>query len=314
MNTQQPNCWVLTDGKMGCRRQALGLAKALGWNWTEKTAHKRRPYYWLPASWRWGSLQQLSQNSDSLSPPWPDWVISCGFRVVPISLAIKAASSNTTQLIHVQNPRIGLHHFDWVIAAHHDQITGPNVLQHLGALHDLNPQQFTPNPTNIDHPKTLSLIIGGDTKHHRLSKQAIARLLTTLTSIAQQWPGRCLWVTSRRTPDALSKAIRHLASAHQGQWIGPNQPGGYQQALQSADCLLVTNDSCSMLTECTATGKPIHILDFPGFKNKRKYKHLINDLIRKGYATPYQGEFKQRPYPPLFEAQRIAELIQGNAS
>jgi mitochondrial fission protein ELM1 len=302
-------CWVLTDGKMGCRRQAMGLAKALPWQWSEKVACRRRPFYWLPASWHYGSLKQLTKHSDALQPPWPNWVISCGYRAVPLSLAIKAASGEQTRLIHVQNPRINLSHFDWVIAADHDHLAGPNVLTHLGALHDLNPNELSPTAPMDQNHHVLTIVVGGHTKHQRLGDRAITQLTSTLREMAQQWPGQCRWVTSRRTPSKLVKNIQQLAIENAGEWVDPTQRDGYRNALRLANTIVVTNDSSSMTTECTASGKPVYSLPLPQFKPKKKHQEMIKSMINNGLIKRYSGSFDDWSYPPHFEAKRIADAI-----
>ena len=238
-----------------------------------------------------------------------NWVISCGFRAVPISLAIKAASQGQTRLIHVQNPRINLSHFDWVVAAQHDHLHGPNVLTHLGALHDLHPDELSSQTPANEHPHTLAVVVGGDTKHQRLNDRAITAFTQTLGEIAHHWPGQCRWVTSRRTPLNLLQNIQQLATQTSGQWVSPEQPDGYRDALRAANTIMVTNDSSSMTTECTASGKPVYSLSLPHFRLKRKHQELLNSLIKKGYVRQYSGTFDDWSYRPLFEAKRIAEAI-----
>lgn len=309
-------CWVLTDGKMGCRRQALGLAKALGWTFVEKKASRRKPWYWLPPHWHWGALTQRTHGSDPLEGPWPDWVISCGFRSIPMSLAIRHASGGQTRCIHIQNPRIHPKHFDWVIAAEHDHLKGDNVITHLGALNDISATAID-QVCQSNHDLIASLptprcavIIGGDTKQYRMQPSDIEATLNHIGSIQQAWQGSLILLSSRRTPQPLREGIAKLCEGNPSlKHFAPDVPNGYFTALGSADCLMVSNDSSSMISECCSTGKPVYIINLPGLKNKKKIKELIESLIEKGYCRVHQDTLEAWSYAPLQESERVAKVL-----
>lgn len=309
-------CWVLTDGKMGCRRQALGLVKALGWTYVEKKASRRKPWYWLPPHWYWGALKQCTHDSDPLESPWPDWIIGCGYRSIPISLAIRHASAGKTRCIHVQNPRINPRHFDWVIAAEHDHLKGANVITHLGALNDISTTAID-EACQMNQHLTASLtrpccavIIGGDTKQYRMNEADIEATLAHIQSIEQQWPGSMIILSSRRTPASLRQGIvKQCENKSTLRHFGPDVPNGYFTALGIADCLIVSNDSSSMISECCSTGKPVYIINLPGLKNKKKINELIESLMINGYCRIHKDRLETWAYTPLQESQKVAEAL-----
>ena len=312
----ETSCWVLTDGKMGCRRQARGLAKALMLPYLEKIAHKRKPYYWLPARCYRGSLKHLHPSSDTLLAPWPSYVIACGYRTVPISLAIRAASSGQSCCIHVQNPRIPSHYFDWVVAAEHDQLHGANVITHLGALHDIDAKdlaQARQAPLAQLDPargKPLGIVIGGSTARQRLSPVAIKRLTQSIAHIVASWQGPCWLLSSRRTPKALYEKLQTLSMAHQHCTLMPHDiPQAYVATLALADTIMVTEDSSSMISEACGSGKPVYILPLAGYRQRQKIKYLLDELQKKGYCRPWQGHFASWSYTPLDAARQAADRL-----
>ena len=129
------HCWVVTDGSAGNENPALGLAQAVGLETQIKRLRPRPPWTWLPGNLWPLPWAALGADSDSLAPPWPDLVISCGRRSVPYSLAIRRAGAACN--VHIQNPRIGLKHFDLVAAPRHDGLSGANVISTNGSLHRL---------------------------------------------------------------------------------------------------------------------------------------------------------------------------------
>ncbi|MGC2413302.1 MAG: ELM1/GtrOC1 family putative glycosyltransferase, partial [Stellaceae bacterium] len=68
----RPSVWVLHDGKPGMASQALGLAEATGFPFTEKILSIRRPWAWLPPRLWLAPLAAATEAGLTLEPPWPD--------------------------------------------------------------------------------------------------------------------------------------------------------------------------------------------------------------------------------------------------
>ena len=86
--TEVPRVWILSDGKMGHTTQSEGLAKSLGWPYETKQLHFQpwnhtQKLFWslLPPH----TLGLNKANSSALEPPWPDVIISTGWRPAPIA-------------------------------------------------------------------------------------------------------------------------------------------------------------------------------------------------------------------------------------
>src|SRR5690348_7360357 len=103
-NRYGPRVWVLHDGKPGMRSQALGLAEATGFPFSEITLSVRRPWAWLPPQLWVAPFAAVSSAGRPLAPPWPDLLIGCGRNTVRPALAIRRASGGATLTVHVQDP------------------------------------------------------------------------------------------------------------------------------------------------------------------------------------------------------------------
>src|SRR6056297_791000 len=96
--------WVLTSGRTGDDKQSLRLANALGLPFEEK----RIRFNQHARSWRLvfgASVRSIdTPRSSPLEPPWPDVVISSGWRQVPVVRWIKQRSAGKTRLVQMNRP------------------------------------------------------------------------------------------------------------------------------------------------------------------------------------------------------------------
>ena len=74
-----------------------------------------------------------------------DIIISCGRKSVIPSIHLKSISNKKVFNIHIQDPKVDLNHFDFVIAPEHDGIKGSNVISTKGAIHYLTKNEIEEN-------------------------------------------------------------------------------------------------------------------------------------------------------------------------
>src|SRR5579863_10530485 len=134
MTGPSPSVWVLHDGKPGMASQALGLAEAAGFAFSEKPLSVRRPWSWLPPLLWVAPLSAATEAGLPLAPPWPDLVIGCGRNTVRPALAIRRAGGGRTLAAQIQDPRVGQGEFDMLFVCEHDRLRGPRVIVTRGAL------------------------------------------------------------------------------------------------------------------------------------------------------------------------------------
>ena len=72
-------------------------------------------------------------------------VISCGRKSVIPSIFLKKKYKNKIMNIHIQDPKVSLKNFDFVVAPEHDELKGENVLNTKGAIHYLRQKELDEN-------------------------------------------------------------------------------------------------------------------------------------------------------------------------
>lgn len=268
-NAVPPTLWLLLGNRAGDNAQVTGLGEALGWPSLVKQLrfnawHHNRNLF-LGASSR--TVDQ--RRSDRLGPPWPDLVIAAGRRSAPVARWIRRRSGGRTKLVHIGRPWAPLRWFDLVITTPQYGVPWrPNVLINAAPLHAVTPERMAAAARQWDSrlkalPRPwIALMIGGPTHPYRFEPTHAAALAAQAVAMARERGGSLLVTTSGRSPAFAGKVLETtLADVphHLFLWgeAGPENP--YFAYLAQADEFIVTGDSVSMLTEATATGRPVAI-------------------------------------------------------
>jgi mitochondrial fission protein ELM1 len=306
--------WVLTEGMAGMVTQAVGLAEAVGLPFVEKTVAVQSPWRWLPPRFWPPGILGTAAGDDTLSPPWPDIVISCGRKAVGPAREIKRRSGGRTFTVHVQDPHVPSHAFDLVIVAAHDHYHGPNVIETKGALHRVTPErlqqataEYAPTLASFPRPFT-TVLVGGANRVYRFTPENAADFGKRLAAFVREIGGTLLVTPSRRT-GPQNEAVLREALAGTGAVIwdgqGPNPYFGY---LALADQIVVTCDSVSMVSEACATGKPVYVYDLPG--GSRKFRRFHELLRGEEITRAFTGAVSTWSYPSFDETARIGAEIR----
>ena len=338
------SCWGLTSGQAGMTAQVRALAQALQLSPQMKKIDIRKPFSYLPNEiyppFRKLVIPHLlAPGSDSLLPPYPDIVISCGRRAGLVAMAMRSTSPSLTlppagggdtRFIHIQDPHISPRYFDAVIAMQHDKITGPNVIKTRFALHAVTPetlceaqQKFAPLFVSYHAPK-VAVLLGGSTNKYTLSSDAMAGVIDSLRKLLANTQASLLITPSRRTGE---NNIRLLRATFTPTLPSPAGGGGtgrgrvyiydftaenpYLGLLACADTIIVTNDSVNMMSEAHATGKPIYILPLPGHSNTKPAR-FAESLIADGIARTLSNSLETWTYPLSGEMDLLAEKVASH--
>ena len=130
---------LLTQGMHGMISQVEGLAKALELDFTHHTVELNNFWKFFPPK-----LTPISQKVfEKINTSNFDVIISCGRKSVIPSIYLKKNSDRKVINIHIQDPKVSLHNFNFVVAPEHDGLSGDNVLQTKGAIHYLTKKEIT---------------------------------------------------------------------------------------------------------------------------------------------------------------------------
>ena len=315
MNKSNFSCWIVTEGMAGTENQCLGITDQLGITPEIKRIKLRFPWKQLSPYFRVGQKWACSQNSDSLTAPWPDLVIASGRKSIPAALHIKKASKNKTLVVQVQDPRISSKHFDLVVVPQHDPTRGDNVMTTTGALHRVTAEKRKTESAkfpNLYHEGLphIAVLLGGNSRAHTVTKDGMRKLAAALAELAHGH--RILMTASRRTPDDCLDILKDGLTDHENVylWDGTGD-NPYFAFLEFADYIMVTEDSVSMTSEAISTGKPVYTIPLEGGAPRLNKFHEL--LQTQGYTRIFSedSELEQWQYKPPHDTLTIANKIKS---
>ena len=302
---------LLTQGMHGMISQVEGLAKALEIEFTHHKVELNNFWNLLPPK-----FTPVSQNVyKKINHLDFDIIISCGRKSVIPSIHLKSISNKKVFNIHIQDPKVDLNHFDFIVAPEHDSLIGQNVISTKGAIHYLTENEIRENKDYLksfiknDERKIWTLIMGGPTKYYDYSTKNMKHIFTSLYKILKKYDFQLVVIPSMRTPiNTIHYAKEFFGYNHTV--IMDVDKKAYLSALAIAENIVVTCDSSSMISEAALTGKPIYIAGILPKKNDKRFQKFRN-LFRELNITRNLGEeIENWNYQKLDETNRVANIIK----
>ncbi|MEO5558339.1 MAG: mitochondrial fission ELM1 family protein, partial [Dokdonella sp.] len=268
MNTPSSKtvCWAITDGAAGNERQALALARALGLAARVVRVRLSEPWNVFAPHLTAGAHAAIRDElGNPLVAPWPDIAIGCGRRAALVTRLLRRWSDARCFTVQILDPRIDSSAFDVVVAPQHDRVSGRNVMHSIGALNSVDCEWLGVARAHFARYAALpaprsAVLIGGSNRAQRLDNAYFDALFDRLGARHAADGGSFLVSVSRRTPAATTARLRAAFARFPGVFWSGNEDGEnpYAGFLAWADRILVTPDSVNMLSEASATGKPLY--------------------------------------------------------
>jgi mitochondrial fission protein ELM1 len=302
---------LLTQGMHGMISQVEGLAKALDIDFVHHTVElnnfwKAIPPKLTPIS---GSVYKKVEHSGF------DVIISCGRKSVIPSIHLKNNSHKKVFNIHIQDPKVNLSHFDFIVAPEHDSINGENVISTKGAIHYLTENEINKNKDYLnsfikkDERKIWALVMGGPTKYYEYSKENIKGIFENLSNLNKQNNFQLIVIPSMRTPkNIIQYAKDYFGENHTV--IENVDKKAYLSALAISEKIVVTCDSSSMISEAALTGKPIYVANISPKKNDKRFQKFRNLFRELNIIRNLGEEVEIWNYQKLDETNRVAKIIK----
>jgi mitochondrial fission protein ELM1 len=302
---------LLTQGMHGMISQVEGLAKALDLDFIHEKIELNNFWKLFPPK-----LTPISEsvykkiNHDDF-----DVIISCGRKSVIPSIHLKKNSNREVINIHIQDPKVNLNHFDFIVAPEHDGIEGKNVISTKGAIHYLTENEISENKDYLnsfikkDERKIWALIMGGPTKYYEYSRENIKAIFENLNNLNKQNNFQLVVIPSMRTP----KNIIQYAKDYFGEnhiVIETIDKKAYLSALAISEKIVVTCDSSSMISEAALTGKPIYVANISPKKNDKRFQRFRNLFKELNITRNLGEEVENWNYQKLDETNRVANIIK----
>ncbi len=303
---------LLTQGMHGMISQVEGLAKALDLDFTHHTVELNSFWKVFPPK-----LTPISQNVyKKIFPDEFDVIISCGRKSVIPSIHLKKNSNKKIFNIHIQDPKINLNYFDFIIAPEHDDLDGQNVITTKGAIHYLTQSEIEENRNYLnsfiknDRRKIWTLIMGGPTKYYDYSTKNMKHIFTSLYKLIKKHDFQLVVIPSMRTPINTIHYAKEFFGENHTIFMEVDKKA-YLSALGIAENIVVTCDSSSMISEAALTGKPIYVANILPRKNDIRFQRFRNLFRELKIIRNLGEEVENWNYEKLDETNRVAEIIKN---
>ena len=301
---------LLTQGMHGMISQVEGLAKALDLDFTHHTVELNNFWKMIPPK-----ITPVSQKVfKKINTKDFDVIISCGRKSVIPSIYLKKISSKKIVNIHIQDPKVSLNNFSYVIAPEHDQLSGKNVFLSKGALHYLTKEEINKHTNYLKdrlqkEKEYFLLILGGPTKHYDYTDKNILNILDLFNNLIKKNNLQGIVIPSMRTPKNIIELTKDKLSDN-SLVIETVDKKAYLSALSLAKFISVTCDSTSMISEAALTGKPIYVGDIPSKKNDQRIQKFKELFYRLNIIKKLETKLETWDYEILNETSRIANEIK----
>ena len=301
---------LLTEGLHGMISQTEGLAKALDFDYIHEKIELNSFWKLIPTSFtpvkKFVFKNQVEQDFDV--------IISCGRKSIIPSIFLKKNSKKKIINIHIQNPKISLKHFDFVVCPEHDNLEGPNVLRTKGAIHYLtleeinNSKDYLLNKLERDKD-VITLILGGPNKYYNYSDENMISIFSRINRMLKEHNLQLVVIPSNRTPKKTIELSKEYFTDNRTV-IDNVDKSAYLSSLALSKYLVVTCDSTSMISEAALTGKPVYVAMIPALRNDKRFQRFRSLFEKLNIIKILENKLETWNYEKLNEADRIALEIK----
>ena len=301
---------LLTEGMHGMISQVEGLAKALDIDFIHEKIELNNFWKFLPPKLtpiqNYVFKNNIKKNFNI--------IISCGRKSVIPSIYLKKKFKNKVMNIHIQDPKVSLDNFDFVVIPEHDGIFGKNVLISKGAIHYLRDVELEENKnylkSKIRNGKLVTLIFGGPNKYYNYNNEVIDNIFLKIKNNFIINGYQLIFIPSMRTPRVIIDKAKNFFDENQIILTDVDKKA-YLCSLKLADHIVVTCDSTSMISEAAMTGKPIYVPQIPAIKRNERFKKFFQLFKSLNIIKDLENSVEQWNYEKLNESDKISRYIKN---
>ncbi len=361
--TNSAHILILDDGRTGHLRQSQSLAKILSQKLELKgkqaVVHTvrvaflgdffRRLSGLLSFLSQWfGSLKSLGVLKCLLDRPtikaltavYADFIISCGSTVSEVNY-LTGGFYPAKKLVILKPGVLPYRCFDFVVLPDHDATaadkTSPRMAVTRAALNLVDDAYMAEQKQLLlsryshlkkSHRTKIGILMGGNTKNIEFTESVIKMVIHQVKEVAIELNADILLTTSRRTPENIEQLIWRefkkfdhcvlLISA-----VNADVPEAVGGILGLSDCVLVSGESISMVSEAISSGKKTVVFNVNSNESKHqlnKYEQFVENLSEQGYiavSSPkgiskalYNVLSNKMYLKPLTDRDAVGDLIQ----
>ena len=301
---------LLTEGMHGMISQVEGLAKALDLDFIHEKIELNNFWKLIPPKITPSKSFVFKNNMEH------DFniVISCGRKSVIPSIYLKKKFKKKIINIHIQDPKVSLTNFDFVVAPEHDGLIGKNVIPTKGAIHYLRENELDENISylkpKIKKEKIVTLVVGGPNKYYDYKLSLVEEIFSKIKQNFINNDYQLIFIPSMRTPKNVIDQAKNYFDNDQI-IITEIDKKAYLSSLRLADHIVVTCDSTSMISEAAITGKPIYVAQMPHIKNNYRFKKFFEMFRKLNITKDLSDNLEVWKYEKLNETDRISGYIKS---
>ena len=301
---------LLTEGMHGMISQVEGLARALDIDFIHEKIELSSFWRFIPPKLtpvqNFVFKNKIEKNFNI--------VISCGRKSVIPSIYLKKKFKNKIINIHIQDPKVSLKNFDFIVAPEHDEISGKNVLTTKGAIHYLRNEDLEENANylkpKIIKEKKVAFIVGGPNKYYNYNENFIDQIFYKIDNNFIKQGYQLIFIPSMRTPKKIIEKAQNYFSSDEI-IIDNIDKRAYLSALKLADYIVVTCDSTSMISEAAMTGKPIYVAHMKSIKENTRFKNFFTLFKSLNIIKDLENSVEEWQYKKLNETDKISGYINS---
>ncbi len=306
---------LLTEGMHGMISQVEGLAKALDLEFMHEKIELNN--FWKLFPPKITPVQDFvfknKINNDF------DIVISCGRKSVIPSIYLKKKFKNKIISIHIQEPKVSINNFDFIVVPEHDGLIGKNVLTTKGAIHYITQKEIEESENYLinkfqlndyfNKDRLVTIILGGPNKYYSFSNTALKEVFEKIKTNFIDAGYQAIIIPSIRTPKRIIKIAQEYFDKRELVITNVDKQA-YLSALAMAKYIVVTCDSTSMISEAAITGKPIYVAQMSANKSNERFNFFFNLFESLDIIKELNNTIENWTYTKLNETNRIAEQLK----
>ena len=300
---------LLTEGMHGMISQVEGLAKALDLDFIHEKIELNNFWKLIPP--KITPIQSFVFKNQIYEKF--DIIISCGRKSVIPSIYLKKKFKKKIMNIHIQDPKVSLDNFDFVVIPEHDGVNGKNVITTKGAIHYLRDEELAGNEdylkSQIKKENLVTLIVGGPNKYYDYNEETIKEIFSKIDRNFIKKEFQLIFIPSMRTPKKIIDLAKNFFSNDQI-IITEVDKKAYLSSLKISNYIVVTCDSTSMISEAAITGKPIYVAQMPSIKKNERFIKFFELFKSLNIIKDLGNTVENWNYEKLNETNRISSYIK----
>jgi mitochondrial fission protein ELM1 len=300
---------LLTEGMHGMISQVEGLAKALDLEFIHEKIEINN--FWKLINPKLTPIQNYVFKNNIKKNF--NIIISCGRKSVIPSIYLKKKYKNQVMNIHIQDPKVSLENFDFVVVPEHDGLNGKNVLKSKGAIHYLKDNELEENKnylkSKVNKERLVALIVGGPNKYYDYNNSIIDEIFFKIKDNFINKGFQLIFIPSIRTPQNIIDKAKSYFDESQI-IITDVDKKAYLSSLKLAEHIVVTCDSTSMISEAAMTGKPIYVAQMQAIRNNRRFKNFFESFKSLNIIRDLENSVENWSYKKLNETDKISSYIK----